>query len=325
MTMNPSAQGWIDKFAYVVKVKDYAYPSEEVLYRELRSFGFIYGANIDVAASLEIENELTEDEMAKVNLLTALYSTYQFHSTKEQPMNFDVFLEQALEFYSLLEVEKSSFLATLFQDNKPSAKLEKIMHQRVHVMENLLTKNFSKLLTNSLLFVDVLMFVYFLEGGTNLQLQGKKLERILMNLAFHTIGAKQVKAENDNQLLKLFRASLVYHDMEDQAIVNTYRDDLKGSFSSSERQYFIDIVCLADWEDHKIEYTECDFIKHIVADRELDQDIVKHAINRVAVFSEQHINSLSLFKTVIHILQSFENPHHLLRRLITTNSKRLSK
>src|SRR5690606_6997660 len=101
--MNPSAQGWIDKFAYVVKDKDFPYPSEQVLYRELRGFGFIYGANIDVAASLEIENELTEDEMAKVNLLTALYSTYQFHSTKEQPMNFDVFLEQALEFYSLLD------------------------------------------------------------------------------------------------------------------------------------------------------------------------------------------------------------------------------
>src|SRR5690606_3930270 len=300
-------------------------PSEQVLYRELRGFGFIYGANIDVAASLEIENELTEDEMAKVNLLTALYSTYQFHSTKEQPMNFDVFLEQALEFYSLLEVEKSSFLATLFQDNKPSAKLEKIMHQRVHVMENLLTKNFSKLLTNSLLFVDVLMFVYFLEGGTNLQLQAKKLERILMNLAFHTIDAKQVKTENDNQLLKLFRASLLYHDMEDQAIVNTYRDDLKGSFSSSERQYFIDIVCLAAWEDHKIEYTESDFIKKIAADLELDQDIVKDAINHVAVFFEQHKNSVSLFKTANPILQFFENSHQLVRRLIKRNSKRLSK
>lgn len=323
--MNPSAQGWIDKFAYVVKDKDFPYPSEQVLYRELRGFGFIYGANIDVAASLEIENELTEDEMAKVNLLTALYSTYQFHSTKEQPMNFDVFLEQALEFYSLLEVEKSSFLATLFQDNKPSAKLEKIMHQRVHVMENLLTKNFSKLLTNSLLFVDVLMFVYFLEGGTNLQLQAKKLERILMNLAFHTIDAKQVKTENDNQLLKLFRASLLYHDMEDQAIVNTYRDDLKGSFSSSERQYFIDIVCLAAWEDHKIEYTESDFIKEIAADLELDQDIVKDAINHVAVFFEQHKNSVSLFKTANPILQFFENSHQLVRRLIKRNSKRLSK
>src|SRR5690606_14361942 len=321
--MNPSAQGWIDKFAYVVKDKDFPYPSEHVLYRELRGFGFIYGANIDVAASLEIENELTEDEMAKDNLLTTLYSTYQLHSTNEQPMNFDVFLEQALEFYSLLEVEKSSFLATLFQDNKPSAKLEKIIHQRVHVMENLLTKNFSKLLTNSLLFVDVLMFVYYLEGGSDIQLQAKKLERILISLASYAIDAKQVKTENDNELLNLFSASFLYHDMADHPIVNTYKDDLKGSYSSSERQYFIDIVSLAAWEDHEIEYTESDFIKEIALALELDQDVVKDAINHVAVFFEKHKDSVSLFKTANPILQFFENSHQLVRRLIKRNSKRL--
>lgn len=321
--MNPSAQGWIDKFAYVVKDKNFPYPSEQVLYSELRSFGFIYGANIKVADFLDIENELTEDEMAKVNLLTALYSTYQFHRTEDQQKDFGGFLNLVLEFYSELEVEKASFLASLFSDNKPSAKLEKTIHQRVHILDNLLTKNFSKLLTNSLLFVDVLMFVYFLEGGSNLQNQAKKLERILMNLAFYTIDAKQVKTENDNQLLKLFRASLLYHDLEDQAIVNTYLDDLKGNFSSSERQYFIDIVSLAAWEDHKIEYTESDFIKEIAKVLELDQVIVKNAINHVALFFEQHKDSVSLFKTANPILQFFDNSHQLVRRLIKRNSKRL--
>src|SRR5690606_26877382 len=142
--MNPSAQGWIEKFAFIVKDKDFPYRSQQVLYRKLRSYGFIYGANIRVGKFLDIDNELTEDEMAKVNLLTALYSTYQFHSTKEKTLNFDLFLEEVLDFYSKLEIEKASFLASLFTDNKPSAKLEKIIHQRVHVMENLLTKNFSK-------------------------------------------------------------------------------------------------------------------------------------------------------------------------------------
>lgn len=321
--MNPSAQGWIEKFAFIVKDKDFPYPSQQVLYRKLRSYGFIYGANIRVGKFLDIDNELTEDEMAKVNLLTALYSTYQFHSPKEQPLNFDLFLEEVLDFYSKLEIEKASFLASLFTDNKPSAKLEKIIHQRVHVMENLLTKNFSKLLTNSLLFVDVLMFVYYLEGGSDIQLQAKKLERILMSLAFYAIDAKQVKTENDNQLLKLFSASLLYHDMEDHPIVNTYKDDLKGSYSSSERQYFIDIVSLAAWEDHEIEYTESDFIKEIALVLELDQDVVKDAINHVAVFFEKHKDSVSLFKTANPILQFFENSHQLVRRLIKRNSKRL--
>lgn len=321
--MNPSAQGWIEKFAYVVKDKDFLYPSEQELYRELRSFGFIYGANINVTKFLEIENDLTEDEMAKVNLLTALFSTYQLHSATDQPINFHAFLEQVLEFYSKLEIEKASFLASLFPEHKPSAKLENIIHQRVHVMDNLLTKNFSKLLTNSLLFVDVLMFVYYVEGGSDLQLQAKKLERILMNLAFYAIDAKKVKTENDNQLLKLFRASLLYHDMEDQAIANTYRDDLKGSFSSSERQYFIDIVSLAAWEDHEIEFTESAFIKEIAEDLALDPVIVKDAINHVAVFFEEHKDSVSLFKTANPILQFFENSHQLVRRLIKRNSKRL--
>lgn len=320
--MNPSAQGWIDKFAYVVKDKGFPYPSQEVLYRELRSYGFIYGANIKIADFLEVDNELTEDEMAKVNLLTALYCTYQFHVHQDQQNNFDDFLNLVIHFYSKLEVEKASFLASLFQDNKPSAKLEKTIHQRVHILDNLLTKNFSKLLTNSLLYVDVLMFVFFLEGGSDLQTQAKKLEGILMNLAFYTIDAKEIKTENDNQLLKLFRASLLYHEVEDQ-IVNTYLEDLKGNFSTSERQYFIDIVSLAAWEDHQIEFTESDFIKQIAGELELDQIIVKDAINHVALFFEQHKDSVSLFKNANPIVQFFDNSHQLVRRLIKRNSKRL--
>src|SRR5690606_20592623 len=160
-----------------------------------------------------------------------------------------------------------------------------------------LTKNFSKLLTNSLLFVDVLMFVYYLEGGAEIQLQAKKLERILMNLAFYAVDAKQVKTENDNQLLKLFSASLLYYEMEDYTTANTYQDDLKGSFSSSERQYFIDIVSLAAWEDHEIENTESDFINQIAHVLALDQDVVKDAIHHVAVFFEKHKDSINLFKT----------------------------
>lgn len=321
--MNPSAQGWIDKFAYVVKDKDFPFPSAQVLYTELRSFGFIYGANINVAEFLNIDNELTEDEMAKVNLLTALYSTYQFHKKEEGQGDFEDFLNQILEFYAELEIEKVTFLQSLFSGNKLSSKLEKIIHQRVHILDNLLTKNFSKLLTNSLLFVDVLMFIYFLEGGRKLQTQAKKLERILINLAYHAIEAKQHKTENDNQLLKLFNASLLYHNIEDQTIDGSYRNDLKGSFSSSERQYFIDIVSLAAWEDQQIEYTESDFIMQTADDLELDQTIVEDAINHVALFFEKHKDSVTLFKTANPILQFFDNSHRLVRRLIKRNSKRL--
>ncbi|WP_335964442.1 LETM1-related biofilm-associated protein [Galbibacter sp. PAP.153] len=321
--MNPSAQGWIDKYGSIVKKKEILYPSAEVLYTEMRKLGFIYGANVDIPGILQSNNDLSEDEMAKVNLLTALHGTYQFYCADGG--NFTDFLNDVLLFYDDLEAEKISFIDNLFTGKKPSARLEKIVHNRVHILDNLLTKNFSKILTNSLLYVDVLMYTKHLNGHKNLRPHAKKMESILINLAYHAINAKQEKTENDNQLLKLFNASLLYNNVEDEQFDGTYRDKLKGDFSLPEKKYFIDMVCLAAWEDHSVDYKESEFIFGTGKDLRLDDNMVTESINHVSVFFEKYKDRVSLFKSAHPIMQFFDNSHTLVKRLIKRNSKRLVK
>ena len=70
--MNPSSAGWIDKFGSIVGILPCAYKNFDMLYDSLKSYGFIYGINISAPEFVKSEYKLSEDENAKVNLLTGL-------------------------------------------------------------------------------------------------------------------------------------------------------------------------------------------------------------------------------------------------------------
>ncbi|MEP4947275.1 MAG: hypothetical protein ABJU26_07005, partial [Flavobacteriaceae bacterium] len=67
--MNPSSSGWINKFGHLVKKESIHFPSFDSLYQELKRNGFIYGVHLGISSFIDVEHELTEDEIAKINLL----------------------------------------------------------------------------------------------------------------------------------------------------------------------------------------------------------------------------------------------------------------
>ena len=81
--MNPSANGWIDKFGFIVQSEPPLYNDYQSLYEALKTFGFVYGINTGIPNFINTQHSLSEDEMAKVNLLTALYGTYKIESKKK--------------------------------------------------------------------------------------------------------------------------------------------------------------------------------------------------------------------------------------------------
>ena len=76
--MNPSAPGWIKKFGSLLKTEELPYSSYKELYLELLDNGFVYGIHLDIPSFIPTEHKLSEDEIAKINLLTALYFSYKF-------------------------------------------------------------------------------------------------------------------------------------------------------------------------------------------------------------------------------------------------------
>ena len=159
--MNPSAPGWIDKF-----LRDYGNNScilfdlsLEDLYTKLKKVGFIYGTSTDTILPRSIDITYSEEEQTKINLFTALVVTY--YDTIQNGNTKDL-INALIEFYNYLDVKKSFFSFINTMASGKSDKLEKIIHTRIQTNESIFQKNFSHLLTNALLFIDVLSFEHFL-------------------------------------------------------------------------------------------------------------------------------------------------------------------
>lgn len=72
--MNPSAQGWIDKYGALCKKHAWHGQEEMLFYNALKKAGFIYGINVEVVLKWLGEEQLSDDEIAKLNLLSALHN-----------------------------------------------------------------------------------------------------------------------------------------------------------------------------------------------------------------------------------------------------------
>ncbi|MEM9649689.1 MAG: hypothetical protein AAF969_14525, partial [Bacteroidota bacterium] len=104
--MNPSASGWINKFGHLAKKEAAYFPDFTSLYQELKRNGFVYGIHLDIPEFIPVEHKLTEDEIAKINLLTALYFTFKF---EKGDVDFELFVDTVFQYYRSLEVGKISF------------------------------------------------------------------------------------------------------------------------------------------------------------------------------------------------------------------------
>lgn len=322
--MNPSASGWIPKYESLVKTKKSFFFSKEELYLKLRKTGFIYGTNIGIPDLFDQDNDYSEDEFAKINLITALFYIYILENQNAQAP-FKVFLEKVVEFYEELESDNISFLDKFFTGSKKSVKLEKFISSRVYIDENILTKSFNRMLTNSLLFIDVLSFRKYLTTGVNAKDYARKLENIIINLTYHTLNSKEEKTKHDLQLVKLFESSISYSPKSDKSFDGSYRDELKKLFDPFEQKYFLDLACFAAWDDKSLEYKESDFIKGIGKDLKLTEESINESLNYVELFYDEHLDEVSIFKSSNPVKQFYDNSAQLVKKLIIRNKKRLLK
>ncbi|UOB17830.1 LETM1-related biofilm-associated protein [Abyssalbus ytuae] len=316
--MNPSAQGWIDKLGSLITQKDVTFKSFDSLYYRLRDIGFIYGMNLETVIYFEEDNAWSEDELAKINLITALYHIYHIENKSD---NFKNFVIKLAEFYSKLNNE-----TILSIEKNTSVKLEKLIHERVFIDDNIISKTFNKILTNSLLNVDILVFKKYLSGKVNDPvLHAKRLENIIINLTYHTLNSKEEKTKYDLQLVKLFESSLSYNSKDKRVFDGTYRDELKIGFDSNEYKYFMDLACLAAWDDRSLEYKESVFIYGIGKDLDLDEDNITESLNYVETFFEVHKDDVQILRDSNPVKQLYDNSAKLVNKLIKRNSKRLLK
>jgi hypothetical protein len=319
--MNPSSNGWIDKFGYLVKDYQNLYDSFDELYLHLKELGFIYGINVNIPEFIHPEHPLSEDEKAKINLLTALYFTYKNHT---QSTDFIKFLETIFEFYTQLGIGKISFLQKILNGKQTSSQLEKLLDSRVYLEDNVISKTFNTIITNSLLFIDVLTFKSYLEQKNDVKEHAKDIEHITINITYHALNSKEMN-KNDAKLAHLFASSLTFVDSHVDNFDKAYRHKLINKFTPCENAYFLDVACLTVWEDLSLAYKESKFLIGIGKDLGLAKENVAKSIEDVAVFFEKNATQIPHLKDKNMAVQFYDSMSRIVNKLILRNSKRLQK
>ena len=160
--INPSTSGWIDKFFTKSHDNFIDFQGNYLsFYESCRKTGFIYGYVVNFQLK---ENPNTSkwsfDEITKVGFLNTLFSIYYL---EKKEANSKDFIELVYQFYTIIQPENLNFIKKLLPEATPSSRLEKIIDDRVQTNQNSLSKNFSHIITNALLFLDVLAFQHFLK------------------------------------------------------------------------------------------------------------------------------------------------------------------
>ncbi|MGB5418350.1 LETM1-related biofilm-associated protein [Algibacter sp.] len=312
--MNPSSSGWIKKLLKELTNNNrFLKFDEETFYEALRASGFIYGSNLNVVSQVIQKKDLTEEELCKTNLVLSFYYIYA-NSQNNEP-----FVESVINFYNSIDTTKSSFLQDLLGGKKSEEQLEKIIHRRIQIDANVLTKNFNYFIINALLFIDVLAYKTYLQDHKISTDYLKDMEASITSISLDVLNSKEIKNQYDDSLIKLFESSLRYQDNSHIK----YKKAIKNVITNLEKFYVLDLACMATWSDQMIDIEEHHFLEKLGHDLNLNFTKTQQSIKAVNKFYTVNKDNIALLSSK-NVVQSFyNNSSKMVKKLITRNSKRL--
>ena len=312
--MNPSGTGWIKKLLKEAsKNNSFLNVESETFYNALRDCGFIYGSNFDVVCHVILSKDFTDEELSKTNLCLALLYTHK-NGHSETP-----FIESVFNFYSEINELKTSFFNDLLGGKKSGEQLEKIIHKRIQIDDNFLTKNFNYFIINALLYIDVLAYQEYLKEETLSVSYIKNLESSIETITLGALHAKNTKNQYDESLIKLFESSLRYRN----STPVKYNDAIKNLKTNLEKFYVLDLACMASWSDKTIDKKEELFSIGLSADLQIDTIHIKQSIKTVTTFYNENRDEIALLNSNNLAKSFYNNSSKMVKKLITRNSKRL--
>ncbi|GAL68602.1 LETM1-related biofilm-associated protein [Jejuia pallidilutea] len=312
--MNPSSSGWIRKLESEIALNNlFLKFNKEEFYNALRASGFIYGSNQNIAAQVVPKTHLTEEEICKINLCLALYYTH--HNSKSK----HPFVDSVINFYSEISDIKTSFFKDLLGGKKSYEQLENIIHKRIQIDANVLTKNFNYFIINALLYVDVLAYQRYVKQDNFSINYIKTLEGSIVTISLDVLNSKEEKNEYDESLIKLFQSSLRFTENN----YLDYKKSVQNITTEEERYYILDLACMATWSDQTIDIDEQHFLEKLGKDLQLNISRINQSIKTVNQFYTLNKDNIALLSSK-NVVQSFyNNSSKMVKKLISRNSKRL--
>lgn len=316
--MNPSTNGWIENLCSQMKKHGLPYKDYGQLYTALKTHGFIYGVNVNATDAFKKIHKYSEDELAKINLITGLFHIYVF---KSKQVDFQAFCKTLLNFYEELEVSDLSLWDKLLIGKSAQSKLERLLNDRLQVNDQLHRDNFNRSITHSLLFVDVLIFESYLNTTIDVKSSSANLEQMIVGTLYQSLNSKSHITTEDKEVVEIIETATIQDDHELEVEDLIY--DIDYNIRLNEKKYLLDLMCLSVWEDEVLEKSEFQFLLNLARRLGLQTSEIHKSLVEVSNFHKKNRKTIMLFQQTNPINNFFENSSQLVNKLIRRNSKRL--
>lgn len=326
--INPSAIGWIDKFFLKQKTSLLSPETHsDTFYNKVRETGFIYGHIVSFDTPFRIETKgWLQNEISKVALLNSLFGIYKLTTKDSTP---EKFISITSAFYNEMNPQGFNLLRKVLPDSSVAINLEKIIDSRVQTNVDIISKNFSHIVTNALLFIDVLAFNKYLSHGKIPEKYLKKLEEAIVSIVSLALKTKSNKSKYDDLLIKLFESSVRYSKFSKVNIQsqNFGMDELKLDYFTNilEKQYLVDMAGMALWSDGIIEKNEAYFLYKLAELMNVSDAFVTESIQNTNEFINKYKKEIPYFKYSNPVKHFYDQTTQTVVTLITRNKNRLIK
>ena len=322
--INPSIHGWIDKFfADKSLASQPSIADDETFYSRTRATGFIFGhiISFDVPNRIETKGILPQ-EISKLSMLNTLYQMYRL---VKQRNDSEDFINEVVAFYSSMIPKGFNPLQKMLSNTLASSKLEKILHERVQTNEDLFSKNFSHVITNALLFIDVLAFKQHLEKGSVPEKYSNKIEDIVVSVISLSLKAKTGISPHDELLLKLFESSVRYTKFSTNIIHSIEDLDLSYLKNDLEKRYIVDLAGISLWSDAKVENEERYFMYKLGEKIDIPDAFIMDSITFINDFIVKYRNQIPYFNSSNPVKNFYDQTTESVVVLMNRNKNRLVK
>lgn len=318
--INPSASGWIEKLFTRTAGRLQPVADENAFYAAARNNGFVYG---HAAAPESLDKAETTgwtiEEKTKAALLVALFNMYRLTDAAGDESTF---IAHAIKFYKRISPEGFNLFRKVLPAAPPAQQLEEILDSRIKTNENIISRNFSHILTNALLFTDVLAFRHYLLGHEP-ETYLKKLEQNAVGIVSMALKAKTSNSGYDELVIKLFESSVRYTKFpkkDEPVLLN-----LDEFIFVSEKYYLLDIAGMAMWADGIADNKEIAFLFGLSSQLGLDDDAAAESIASFDVFIKLNKKDIPYFKYSNPVKHFYDHAAQSVMLLINRNKTRLIK
>lgn len=322
--INPSVHGWIDKYFLGQKI---VLPTDaqdaDFFYKKVRETGFIYGHIVSFDTVIPIPTKgWLENEISKVALLNTLYGIYKLTI---QDNNSTSFILKAVAFYNEMNPQGFNLFKKVIPEGSPSLNLEKIIDNRVQTNIDIISKNFSHIVTNALLFIDVLAFRQYLIHGEIPEKYLKKFEETIISIVSLALKTKSSKSKYDDLLIKLFEASVRYSKFSNINVRNLEEMKLDYFTNALEKMYLIDMAGMSLWSDGIIEKNEAYFLHKLAELMQVSDGFVNESIAETNSFIIKYKKEIPYFNYSNPVKHFYDQTTQTVIKLATRNKNRLIK